>query len=77
MDTTSRCVYTHDLAMRFNIAFCDLCPPVYAVRWLSVDRHFVDCHLGRAPLNCHLHHIVINVDTFVDCLYVALYLIPS
>jgi len=50
---------------------------VSTVRWLSVDGHSVDCHLGRAPLNCHLRRIVINVDTYVDCRYVALYLIPS
>jgi hypothetical protein len=26
---------------------------VLKVRWLSVDGHIVDCHLGRTPLSCH------------------------
>ncbi len=40
---------------------------VSKVRWLSVDGHFVDCHIGRMLLVCHLGHVVINVDTNVDC----------
>jgi hypothetical protein len=37
------------------------------VRWLSVDGHSVDCHVGRMLLVCHLCRNVINVDTYVDC----------
>jgi hypothetical protein len=45
------------------------------VRWLSVDGHIVDCHLGRTPLSYHLGRVDVNVDTNVDCRYVALQLI--
>ncbi len=40
---------------------------VITVRWLSIDGHSVDCHLGRMLLVCHLRRNVINVDTNVDC----------
>ncbi len=39
----------------------------FLVRWLTVDGHSVDCHLGRMLLVCHLRRNVINVDTNVDC----------
>jgi hypothetical protein len=37
------------------------------VKWLYVDGHYVDCHLCRASLSCHLRRIVTNVDTNVGC----------
>jgi hypothetical protein len=40
---------------------------VLPVRWLSVDGHYVDCHLGRMLLVCHLRCNVINVHTNVNC----------
>jgi hypothetical protein len=45
---------------------------VLVVRWVYVDGHIVDCHLFRVSLSCHLRGNVINVDTYVDCRYIAL-----
>ncbi len=42
-------------------------PVTQAVRWLSVDGHSVNCHVGRMLLACHLCCNVMNVDTYVDC----------